>query len=135
MTPAEILPGVESFLQELQSNHIKIALGSASKNAPLILEKIGLTHYFEAIIDGNQVVHGKPNPEVFLKGATAVGVHPAKAVVFEDAVAGIDAALAGKFMAVGIGEAAVLHKSHVVIPGFENTNLAFFQNHFDTIKA
>lgn len=135
MTPQEILPGVEDFLRELQANHIKIALGSASKNAPLILEKIGLTHYFDAIIDGNQVINGKPNPEVFLKGANAVGVHPAKAVVFEDAVAGVDAALAGKFMAVGIGEPTVLHKAHIVIDGFKNTNLALFQSHFDTLNA
>lgn len=135
MTPSEILPGVEKFLKELQAKNIKIGLGSASKNAPLILKKIGLTHYFDAIIDGNQVINGKPNPEVFLKGADAVGVHPAKAVVFEDAVAGIDAALAGKFMAVGIGEPDVLHKAHLVVRGFENVDLAFFQSHFDTFNA
>lgn len=118
MTPAEILKGVMPFLQELKARQIKIALGSASKNAPLIMEQIGLTSYFDAIIDGNQVVHSKPNPEVFLKGAAATGAQPDQCIVFEDAEKGIEAALNGGFWAVGIGAEEVLGQAHLVIPSF-----------------
>lgn len=136
MKHEEILPGVESFLESLKDNNIKIALGSASKNATLILEKIGLTHYFDAIIDGNQVEKGKPSPEVFLKGAKAVNVKPENAVVFEDAVAGVEAANRGNFMSVGVGDDHVLRNAKLVITGFENFNLAMLQAEFDKqIKA
>jgi beta-phosphoglucomutase len=131
MQPDEILPGVEEFLVSLQENDIKIVLGSASKNAPLILDKIGLTHYFEATIDGNQVDKGKPSPEVFLKGAKAVNVAPEYTVVFEDAVAGVEAANRGDFMSVGVGNDHVLRNAKLVISGFENFNLAMLQAKFD----
>lgn len=131
MQPDEILPGVEAFLISLQENNIKIVLGSASKNAPLILEKIALTHYFEAVIDGNQVEKGKPSPEVFLKGARAVNVAPENTVVFEDAVAGVEAANRGNFMSVGVGDDHVLRNAKLVISGFENFNLAMLQAEFD----
>lgn len=119
MSPEEILPGVERFLKELKSKGVKIALGSASKNSRLILEKIGLTHYFNAIIDGNSTTKSKPDPEVFLLGAAAVGSKPNKCIVFEDAEKGVDAALEGGFYAVGVGHPDVLDEAHIVIPSFE----------------
>ena len=91
MTPEETLPGVEKFLQELRNAGIGIALGSASKNAPMILERIQLSGMFDAIVDGNSISEAKPNPEVFLKGAEKLGVLPENCVVFEDAIAGIEA--------------------------------------------
>ncbi len=127
----ETLPGVERFLQSLQKNNIKIGLGSASKNALLILEKIGLTHYFEAIIDGNQVELGKPNPEVFNKGAKALNVSPQNTVVFEDAVAGIEAANRGEYMSVGVGDTHILRNAQFVIDGFENFTLSDLKSKFD----
>lgn len=117
MQPDEILEGAKEFLQELQSKGIKIALGSASKNAMTILERLGLTHLFEAIIDGTKVSEAKPNPEVFLKGAEALGVAPEECVVFEDAEAGVEAALAGQMKCVGIGSSNVLGKANLVIDG------------------
>lgn len=119
MTSEEILPGVERFLKELKSKGVKIVLGSASKNSTLILEKIGLTHYFDAIIDGNSTTKSKPDPEVFLLGAAAVGSKPNKCIVFEDAEKGVDAALEGGFYAVGVGHPDVLDEAHIVIPSFE----------------
>ena len=83
MTPKETLGGVEKFLKDLQKRGIKIALGSASKNARMILDRIGLTHYFEAIIDGNSTSKSKPHPEVFLLGAEQLGVLPKNTIVFE----------------------------------------------------
>ena len=117
MKPDEILPGAKSFLKELKTKDIKIALGSASKNAMTILDRLELTNLFEAIIDGTKVSEAKPNPEVFLKGAEALGVQPEECVVFEDAEAGVEAALAGNMRCVGIGSANVLGKAHMVVDG------------------
>ncbi len=128
MTPDEILPGVERFLQELRANNIKIALGSASKNAPMILECIGLTAFFDAVIDGNSITEAKPNPEVFLRGAEKLAVKPENCVVFEDAIAGIEAARNANMRCVGIGNPETLGLADLVIPGFEGFN-------FEKLKA
>jgi beta-phosphoglucomutase len=119
MTPDEILPGVLDFLQELKDLHVKTALGSASRNAPLILKRVHLMHFFDAIIDGNTITKAKPDPEVFLLGAQALGMLPDNCVVFEDAEAGVEAALRAGMKCVGVGNPDILHKAMVVIPGFE----------------
>ena len=106
--PQDALPGALNFLQTAYDQGIKIALGSASKNAPMILEKLGITPLFTAIIDGNNVVNGKPHPEVFLKGAEALGLEPLECVVFEDSIAGVQAAKTGGMSSVGIGDAETL---------------------------
>jgi beta-phosphoglucomutase len=106
--PDDALPGALNFLQTAYDQGIKIALGSASKNAPMILEKLGITPLFTAIIDGNNVVNGKPHPEVFLKGAEALGLEPSECVVFEDSIAGVQAAKTGGMSSVGIGDAETL---------------------------
>ena len=123
MKPDEILPGVEDFLSELRKNGILIALGSASKNAPLILKQIGLTHLFDAIIDGNNVSKAKPDPEVFLKGAEALNVAPTDCVVFEDAQAGIEAARNAGMHVIGVGHPDNLKNADFVIPGFEEMTI------------
>lgn len=130
MTPDEILPGVEHFLQGLKEKEIKIALGSASKNAPVILEKIGLLHLFDEVVDGNHVSKAKPDPEVFLKGAEKLKVNPSDCIVFEDAMAGIEAAKAGRMKCVGIGDANVLANADLVIPGFINFSVENLFAHF-----
>jgi len=106
--PQDALPGALDFLQTAYDQGLKIALGSASKNAPMILEKLGITPLFTAIIDGNNVVNGKPHPEVFLKGAEALGLEPSECVVFEDSIAGVQAAKTGGMSSVGIGDAETL---------------------------
>lgn len=123
MTPDEILPGVLTFLSELRIAGIKIALGSASKNAPLILQQVKITHLFDAVIDGNKVSKAKPDPEVFLKAAEELGVDPSFCVVFEDAEAGVEAALNGNMRCVGVGSPEVLNRANLVIPGFEDFSL------------
>ena len=119
MTADEILPGAEAFIRDAKSKNIKIVLGSASKNSRTILERIGIIHLFDAIMDGNSTTKSKPDPEVFLMGAQAVGLEPKECIVFEDAEKGIEAALAGGFYTVGVGNADVLDEAHIVIPGFE----------------
>ncbi|NOU60354.1 beta-phosphoglucomutase [Marinifilum caeruleilacunae] len=118
MTPDEILPGVKDFFNELKDQGIKIALGSASKNAMTILNQLELTDYFDAVVDGTHVSNAKPDPEVFLKGAELLGVSPSECVVFEDAEAGVEAAINGNMKCVGIGSPDVLGKANIVVPGF-----------------
>ncbi|KAA3437898.1 beta-phosphoglucomutase [Rufibacter hautae] len=124
MTPDEILPGVVDFLQALKAEGIKIALGSASKNAQLILERTNLLPYFDAIIDGRHVIHGKPDPEVFLKGAQALEVLPQECVVFEDAVAGVEAAKNGHMLCVGVGQPEVLTQADIVVKDLTEMSVA-----------
>ncbi len=103
LSKADLLPGVYELLLQARSMGIKIGLGSSSKNAPMILNRLGITELFDVIIDGNGVTHPKPNPEVFLNGAKALGLDPTDCLVFEDAASGVAAAQAGGFMAIGVG--------------------------------
>jgi len=123
MTPAEILPGAKEFLETCRAAGIKTALGSASKNSSTILAKINMAYLFDAIVDGNHVSKAKPDPEVFLKGAEALGVSPAECVVFEDAIAGVEAAINGGMKVVGIGEPEVLNKANIVVSGLDKMSL------------
>jgi beta-phosphoglucomutase len=123
MTPAEILPGAKEFLETCRAAGIKTALGSASKNSSTILNKIGLSRLFDTIVDGNHVSKAKPDPEVFLKGAEALGVTPAECVVFEDAIAGVEAAINGGMKVVGIGLPEVLCEANIVVSGLDKMSL------------
>ena len=119
MSEEEILPGVSEFLNELREQGIQIALGSASKNAPLILERIHLMEKFDVIVDGNAVSKAKPDPEVFLRCAELLGVEPVNCLVFEDAQAGIEAARNGGMKVIGVGSPENLSLADHYIPGFE----------------
>jgi beta-phosphoglucomutase len=123
MTPNEVLEGVPEFLKSLQEQNIKIALGSASKNSKLILEKIQMLHYFDTIIDGNNITKGKPNPQVFLLGAEATNTQPAECVVFEDAVAGVQAGKAAGMTVVGVGSPEILTEADIVITSFKEMSV------------
>jgi beta-phosphoglucomutase len=123
MTPEEILPGCLDFVRSLRLAGIKTAIGSASKNTPMILERVGIEEYFDAVSDGNIVSKAKPNPEVFLKAAEMLGVKPSECFVFEDAQAGVQAALNAGMMCVGIGAADVLQKAHFVVEGLTGMSL------------
>jgi beta-phosphoglucomutase len=115
MASDEILPGISELLDYLDVNKIKYALGSASKNAPLILEKVGLLNRFTAIVDGNDVSKAKPDPEVFLIGAKKLNMKPEDCIVVEDAIAGVEAANAAKMMSIGIGDAKLLSEANYVL--------------------
>lgn len=111
LTPAQILPGVMKFLGDLREAGLKLAVGSSSKNTPLILERIGLADFFDAIADGNEITKSKPDPEVFLLAAKKLGIVPKNCAVVEDAEAGIEAALAGGMLVLGVGAAAGSQKA------------------------
>lgn len=105
LTPDDVLDGALDFLKLLKANNIKTAVGSASKNAPVILEKTGLTEYLDAISCGLDVTKSKPDPEVFLKAAEKLGIEPKDCLVVEDAHAGVLAAKNGNMYALAIGAA------------------------------
>ena len=114
----EILPGVEEFLKELRQRGIKIALGSASKNTSIIMERLGLREAFDYIVDGTMIVNTKPDPEVFVKSMEYYGLRPEECIVFEDAAAGIEAGHRGGMRCVGIGKREDLPEADYLIPGF-----------------
>lgn len=123
MDRSEILPGVVDFMEKVKKSGRKTALGSASKNAMRILEKIQVVSLFDTIIDGTKVTRGKPDPQTFLLGAEATQTRAENCVVFEDAAAGIEAAKAGGMYAVGVGDPEVLYRADRIIPGFEEVDL------------
>ena len=125
MDQEEILPGVLTALSFFKSRQIPTALGSASKNARPILEKVGLLSYFDAVVDGNDVSAAKPDPEVFLVAARQLGVTPEQCVVFEDSTAGIEAAQRAKMGTVGIGHTDSLGNADVVFAQFTDMDETF----------
>lgn len=117
MDESELLRGAKEYIMQLRNQGVKIALGSASKNAPMILENLKIMDLFDAVIDGNKVSKAKPDPEVFILGAHELGLFPADCVVFEDAEAGVEAAKRAKMKVVGIGEKEILKDADMVIAG------------------
>jgi beta-phosphoglucomutase len=128
MDQSEILPGVMTVLEFLKANHQPIALGSASKNARPILEKTRILSYFDAIVDGNDVSNAKPDPEVFLQAAQKLGISNENSIVFEDSVAGIQAANIASMTSIGIGEASVLNEAKFNFQDFTCIDEAFLNS-------
>jgi beta-phosphoglucomutase len=120
LTPDDILPGVRNFLKGLRDAHIATGLGSASRNATTILNRLDLAEAFDVVVDGNMITHAKPHPEIFVRGAQLLKTKPANCMVFEDAAAGIEAAHKGGMKCIGIGIAEILSEADLVIPGFSH---------------
>ncbi len=131
MTPDEVLLGVRPFLQDLRAHGVKIVLGSASKNAGVILDRCELRCYFDAVVDGTLVSRAKPDPEVFAKGAEIVRERPSDCVVFEDAAAGIEAATRAGMRSVGMGGSATLAAATLQLHSFEHFTFAKLQKEID----
>jgi len=127
MDESELLPGVINVLEFIKEKKQWIALGSASKNARPILEKTGILHFFDAIVDGNDVTNAKPDPEVFLRAAKLVKANNKNCIVFEDSVAGIQAANIANMISVGIGEAEILHEAKYNFKDFTFMDLSFIE--------
>ena len=130
ISPNDILPGILEALTFLKERGIKIGLGSASKNAKIILQKLQLMDYFEVIIDGNMVIKGKPDPEVFLKGSTALNVPNDRCVVFEDAFAGIIAAKKAGMTAIALGDKKFFSNADFCFSNFTQLNIKVLSNLF-----
>ena len=119
LSSTDLLPGARELLEEIRAGGVKIAIGSASKNAQAVIEKLGIEPFVDAVADGSSVSRQKPAPDLFLHAAKLLGFPPNQCVVFEDAGAGVQAALAGGMWAVGIGPQERVGAAHLVIPGFE----------------
>ncbi len=127
MDESEILSGVLPVLHYLKDHSQLIALGSASKNARPILEKTGILPLFDAIVDGNDVANAKPDPEVFIRAAKLLNVSNENAIVFEDSVAGVQAANIAKMTSVGIGDANILHEAKYIFKDFTFIDVSFIE--------
>lgn len=115
MMPEEIYPGVKALLEQLRKQGIKTGLASSSKNAKTVIQRLRIESYFDVVVDGTMVVHSKPDPEIFLLAASKLGVDSKDCVVFEDAEAGVEAALAAGMKCVGVGSPVQLGKAQRVI--------------------
>ncbi|WP_018757689.1 beta-phosphoglucomutase [Paenibacillus terrigena] len=129
VSPKDVYPGIRELLLELRAADVRTVIASASKNAPQILNSLALTDLFDYIVNPDEVAHGKPAPDIFLRGAEAVGVNPAFCVGIEDAQAGVEAIKSAKMVAVGIGEEHVLKPSgtDVVLPSTGSLSWSFLQ--------
>lgn len=115
MKPEEIFPGVKELLKSIRSKGLKMGLASSSKNAHAVINLLNIENEFDAIVDGTMIIHSKPDPEIFLLTASKLGVVPAECVVFEDAEAGVEAALAAGMKCVGVGSPEQLGKANLVV--------------------
>ncbi|KRM93994.1 beta-phosphoglucomutase [Lentilactobacillus senioris DSM 24302 = JCM 17472] len=127
MTPNDILPGIKDFLDSLKANHYAIALASASKNGPRVLGKLELTDYFPTIVDPATLSKGKPDPEIYIKGAEALNLQPEQCIGIEDAAAGVEAINGAGETSVGIGSAKLLHEADIIFPTTKDLTLANIQ--------
>ncbi len=126
--PEEIFPGVKEMISNLRFKGYKIALASSSKNAEMVLRLLQIKNLFDAVVDGTMITHSKPDPEIFLLAASRLGIDPSQCVVFEDAEAGVEAALAAKMKCVGVGSPDQLGKAHVIISKTGDFKLEQLQN-------
>lgn len=125
MDAQELLPDVTKTLDFLIAANQHIALGSASKNARMILEKVNILEKFDILVDGNDVSKAKPDPEVFLIAAKQLHTDPKNCIVFEDAVAGIQAANTAGMISIGIGDKSTLYEADYIFKGFTEISEAF----------
>ena len=123
ISPGDLLPGARELLEEIRAAGLRNALGSASKNASEVIERLGIRLLFDAISDGHSVKHQKPAPDLFLHAASQLNLSPAECVVVEDAAAGIEAARAGGFRSVGLGPPERVGKADAIFPSLEGVRL------------
>lgn len=128
MNADEIFPGVKPLLQKLRKDKMKIALASSSKNASYVIDLLGIREYFEAIVDGNMILNTKPNPEIFLLAAKKLNTQPNECLVFEDAEAGVEAALRAGMKCIGIGKPEQLPQATMVLGGVKDFMYSHLQS-------
>jgi beta-phosphoglucomutase len=124
ITPRDVLPGARELLEEIRHSGLKSAVGSASRNAPEVVERLGIADLLDAVSHGGSVERQKPAPDLFLHAAAQLGLEPAECAVVEDAAAGIEAARAGGFRSVGLGPRERVAKAEVILSGLEGVHLA-----------
>lgn len=123
ISPADVLPGARELLEEIRAAGLRSALGSASKNASEVLERLSIACLLDSVSDGNSVERQKPAPDIFLHAAAQLGLPPQECIVVEDAAAGIEAALAGGFWTLGLGTRKRVARAHVILPSLKKARL------------
>jgi len=135
LSPKDVYAGAKELLLDLRKKDVRVSLGSASKNARMVLDRLELTPLFDFIVDGKDVVKTKPDPEVFLKSSTEFGLDPGDCIVFEDAIKGLQAARAGGFMSVGVGGKDLEEWADWVVPNMTDLNLDLLNKQFSTVRS
>ncbi len=125
--PEEIFKGVKQMLNSLRESGYKVALASSSKNAETVLRLLEIKGFFDAVVDGTMIIKSKPDPEIFLLAASKVGVYPNECIVFEDAEAGVEAAIAAGMKCVGVGSADQLSKANFIVKSTADFNISQLQ--------
>ncbi|WP_314576522.1 beta-phosphoglucomutase [Enterococcus gilvus] len=128
VTPNDVYPGILELLKELKAKKVKIALASASKNGPFLLERMMLMNYFDLIADPTKVAAGKPAPDIFVAAAEGMGIDPKEAIGIEDAQAGIQAIKAAGALPIGVGEAEVLGTDIAVVENTSELTFAYLSD-------
>jgi beta-phosphoglucomutase len=124
ITPRDLLPGARELLEEIRAARLKSALGSASKNAAEVVERLGIASLLDAVADGHSVARQKPAPDLFLYAAVQLGLNPSECIVVEDATAGLEAARAGGFRSIGLGPEERVGIADLVLPNLQGIDLA-----------
>jgi beta-phosphoglucomutase len=135
ITPQDILPGIASLIQEIKRHGLKIGLASASKNASAVLDSLELTSQFDVVVDASKITKGKPDPEIFLTAAHALGVPPRNCIGIEDAASGIEAIRAAGMFAVGVGDAGTLSRAHYIVDSTSKLNFKEILNAFEHVTG
>lgn len=125
--PADVFPGIKEFLDEIKDNGYQMAIASASKNAPTVLDKLELTSYFDHIVDPRTLSHGKPDPEIFRKAAESLNLKPEQCAGLEDAAAGIQSINGAGEVSIGVGDPEILNKADMVFTDTKDINLSNIQ--------
>lgn len=131
MTASDILPGISDLLQDAQAAGLKMAIASASRNAPIILHQLGIADLFDGVVDPAELRHGKPDPEIYICAQRLLHLQADEVVAFEDAAVGVQAIKAAGQFAVGIGDATVLHAADYIVPSTADLKLSAVQAAFD----
>ncbi|ADL08503.1 beta-phosphoglucomutase [Thermosediminibacter oceani] len=135
MTQEDLLPGAGELILALKGRGVKIALASASRNAPIVLKRLGIEELFDYVVDAARIKRGKPDPEIFLVAAENLGLKPGECVGMEDSTAGIEAIKRAGMFAVGIGDPQILKKADIVLKDLKNFReiLRLFDNQVESI--
>lgn len=133
MAPEEIFPGVKQLIKDLRQSGIKVGLASSSKNAKTVIQLLHIQNEFDTVVDGTMITHSKPHPEIFLLAASRLGVDPKECLVFEDAEAGVEAAIAAGMKCVGVGSPAQLGKANKIVATTGDFKISGLRE-FETIK-
>lgn len=132
---SQILPGMQEFIEDIADHNYLISLASSSKNSPRVLEKLGLSQYFNAKVDPATLTHGKPDPEIYVRGAEVLNLKPEECIGLEDAIAGVKAINGAGEISVGIGDSNLLHEADINFASTADVTLANIKEALSSVRV